>query len=167
MARTMICESKVPKTLWAEALNTTCYISNSVLIRPKFDKTPYELLRGRKTNISYFHPFGSVCYVLRPSKDNLGKFDAKSDEGIFLAYSTTSKAYRALNKKTSKIEGSINVKIDDSFNKTKDTVEPVVSLEPADTDEHTSSPNFSNGFEGFSVDPSKEASTSNMDNQYS
>jgi len=28
------------------------------------------------------------------TKDNLGKFDAKSDEGIFLGYSMNSKAYR-------------------------------------------------------------------------
>ncbi|KAI4310665.1 hypothetical protein MLD38_035625 [Melastoma candidum] len=132
IARTIICESKVPHNLWVEAVNTEYYISNRVVIRPKLDKTPYELLRGRKPNIFYFHPFGSVCYIWRPSKDNLGKFDAKSDEGIFLGYSTTSKAYRVLNKRTSKIEESINVKIDDSFKKTEDTAKHAVFLEPAE-----------------------------------
>jgi hypothetical protein len=32
--------------------------------------------------------------------ENLGKFDLKSDEGIFLGYSTNSRAYRVFNKRT-------------------------------------------------------------------
>ena len=47
-------------------------------------------------------------------KNNLGKFDAKSDEVIFLGYSITSKAYRIFNKKTLVIEESIHVTFDDS-----------------------------------------------------
>ena len=42
-------------------------------------------------------------------KDNLGKFDAKSDEAIFLGYFTNSKAYRVFNKRTLTVEESIHV----------------------------------------------------------
>ena len=49
--------------------------------------------------------------------ENLGKFDAKSDEGIFLGYSTTSWAYRVFNKRTKTVMESINVKIDDALTK--------------------------------------------------
>lgn len=63
------------------------------------EKTPYELFKGRKRNISHFHIFGCKCFVLNNEKDNLGKFDEKSDEVIFLGYSLTSKAYRIYNKK--------------------------------------------------------------------
>jgi len=35
------------------------------------------------------------CYILN---DQENKFDAKSDEGIFLGYSTNSRAYRVYNK---------------------------------------------------------------------
>ena len=52
--------------------------------------------------------FGSKCYILN-DRENLGKFDAKSDEGIFLGYSTTSQAYRAFNKRTKTVMESINV----------------------------------------------------------
>ena len=38
------------------------------------------------------------------TKDNLGKFDAKSNVGIFLGYSSSSKAYRVFNKKTMVVE---------------------------------------------------------------
>ncbi|XP_059627686.1 uncharacterized protein LOC132270528 [Cornus florida] len=47
-------------------------------------------------------------------KDNLGKFDAKSDEGIFLGYSSRSKAYRVYNKRTLVVVESIHVVFDES-----------------------------------------------------
>ena len=59
--------------------------------------------------------FGSKCYILNDREN--GKFDAKSDEGIFLGYSTTSWAYRVFNKRTKIVMESINVKIDDDLTK--------------------------------------------------
>jgi len=47
--------------------------------------------------------------MLNNGKDNLGKFDAKSDEGIFLGYSLNIKAFRIYNKRTMIIEESIHV----------------------------------------------------------
>ncbi|KAH9744421.1 Integrase catalytic domain-containing protein [Citrus sinensis] len=46
--------------------------------------------------------------------DNLGKFDPKSDVGIFLGYSNSSKAYRVYNKKTLVVEESMHVTFDES-----------------------------------------------------
>jgi hypothetical protein len=46
-------------------------------------------------------------------RENLGKFDPKIDEGIFLGYSTNSCAYRVFNKRTETVMESINVVIDD------------------------------------------------------
>ena len=51
---------------------------------------------GENLTLGILDLFGSEGYILRDG-DNLGKFDAKSDVGIFLAYSTTSKAYRVYN----------------------------------------------------------------------
>ena len=53
--------------------------------------------------------FGCKCFVLNNDKDNLGKFDAKSNEGIFLGYSLHSKEFRIFNKRTMIIEESIHV----------------------------------------------------------
>lgn len=83
MARTMLVENNLPKYFWAEVVNTSCYILNRILIRPILKKTPYELWNDKKPNISYFHAFGCKCFILNSGKDNLGKFDAKADEGIF------------------------------------------------------------------------------------
>ncbi|GJS14780.1 ribonuclease H-like domain-containing protein, partial [Tanacetum coccineum] len=45
-ARTMLADSKLPTTFWAEAVSTACYVHNRVLIVKPHNKTPYELFRG-------------------------------------------------------------------------------------------------------------------------
>ena len=83
-------------------------------------RTPYELWHGRKPNISYFHIFGCKYFIHNNDKDNLEKFDAKADEGIFLGYSTSSKAYRIFNKRSLIVEESIYVVFDEFLlNKSK------------------------------------------------
>ena len=52
------------------------------------DKIPYELWFGRPTLVKYFRIFGSRCYIKRED-DNLGKFDSRTDEGVFLGYYST------------------------------------------------------------------------------
>ena len=47
-------------------------------------------------------------------KDNLGKFDPKSNVCIFLSYSNTSKTYRVYNKRTLVVEESMHVTFDES-----------------------------------------------------
>ena len=116
MARTMLIENGLAKNYWAKAVNTANYVLNRCLIRPILKKTPYELFKGRKPNIAYLRPFGCKCFIHNNGKDNLGKFDARSDEGIFLGYSLNSKAYRVLNKRTSMVEESIHVVFDESDN---------------------------------------------------
>ena len=99
MARAMICRNNLSKLFWAEALNTASYVLNRTLItliRKSLKKTPYELWGGVKPTPHYFHIFGCKCFILNP-KDNLGKFDAKTHDGIFLGYSSSSKAYKVLN----------------------------------------------------------------------
>ena len=95
--------------------------------------------------MKYFRAFGSKCYILN-DQENLGKFDAKSDEGIFLGYSTTSQAYRGFNKRTKTIMESINVKIDDDLTKVEmindgegsSIKEPDVEVEALDIEIYTS-----------------------------
>jgi len=112
--RTLLNDTVLPKYFWAGAVNTACYIMNRSLIRPILKKTAYELYNGRKPNISHLHVFGCKCFVLNNIKDNLGKFDAKSEEGIFLGYSLNSKAFRIYNKRTIIIEESIHVSFDET-----------------------------------------------------
>ncbi|XP_070005014.1 uncharacterized protein [Nicotiana sylvestris] len=83
MARTMLFSRKLPNSFWAEAVNTACYIVNRCMTRPLVEKTPSELLKGRKPNISHLRAFGCKCFVQNNGKNSLGKFDPRSDEGEY------------------------------------------------------------------------------------
>ena len=89
-------------------INTSCYVLNRVLLRPILKKTPYEIWKNKKPNISYFKVFECKFFILK-TKDNLGKFDAKSNVGIFLGYSTSCKAFRVFIERTMVVEESIHV----------------------------------------------------------
>ncbi|WVZ91152.1 hypothetical protein U9M48_037357 [Paspalum notatum var. saurae] len=65
LARSMLDEYGTSKKFWAEAINTACYASNRLYPHRLLDKTPYELLNGRKPNILYFRVFGCKCYIYK------------------------------------------------------------------------------------------------------
>jgi transposase InsO family protein len=97
MACVMIHSKNLAQHFWGEAVNTACHIINRVYLRPETNKTPSEIWRGKKPTVKYFRTFGWRSYILR-DRENLLKFDPKSDKGIFLGYSTNSHAYRVFNK---------------------------------------------------------------------
>ncbi|GJY66980.1 ribonuclease H-like domain-containing protein [Tanacetum coccineum] len=84
-ARTMLADSKLPTTFWAEAVNTTCYVQNRVC--------PVTILN---------------------TIDHLGKFDGKADEGFFVGYSTNSKAFRVFNSRTRIVEENLHVQFSEN-----------------------------------------------------
>ncbi|GKB07826.1 retrovirus-related pol polyprotein from transposon TNT 1-94 [Tanacetum coccineum] len=100
-ARTMLADSKLRTTFWAEAVNTACYDQNRVLVIKPHNKTPYKLFLGRKPALSFMSPFGCPIIILN-TIDHLGKFDGKVDEGFFVGYSTNSKAFRVFNNALTK-----------------------------------------------------------------
>ncbi|GJY26599.1 putative ribonuclease H-like domain-containing protein, partial [Tanacetum coccineum] len=107
-ARTMLANSKLPTTFWAETVSTACYVQNRVLLVKRHNKTPYELFRGFKPALSFMRPFGCHVTILN-TLDHLGKFDGKSDEGFFVGYSLSSKAFRVYNTRTRKVEENLHI----------------------------------------------------------
>nr|GEU79179.1 hypothetical protein [Tanacetum cinerariifolium] len=78
-ARTMLANAKLPDTFWAKAVNTACYVQNRVLVIKPHNKTPMK------------------------------QVNTKGDEGYFVGYSLSSKAFRGFNKRTKKIEENLHV----------------------------------------------------------
>ncbi|GJR89649.1 retrovirus-related pol polyprotein from transposon TNT 1-94 [Tanacetum coccineum] len=111
-ARTMLIFSRLPEFLWAEAVATACFTQNRSIIHTRHNKTPYELSRGRKPNVEYFHVFGSLCYPTN-DRDDLGKMKLKVDIGVFIGYLVTSRGFRIYNRRTKKIMETIHVKFDE------------------------------------------------------
>ncbi|GKA42708.1 ribonuclease H-like domain-containing protein, partial [Tanacetum coccineum] len=106
-ARTMLADSKLPTTFWAEAVNTACYVQNMVLVIKPHNKTPYKLFLGRKPTLSFMRPFGCHVTILN-TLDHLGKFNGKSDDGFFVEYSINSKAFRVFNTRTIFVEENLH-----------------------------------------------------------
>ncbi|GJS33317.1 retrovirus-related pol polyprotein from transposon TNT 1-94 [Tanacetum coccineum] len=65
---------------------TICH--NLSIVHTLYNKTPYELIQGRKPNIQYFHVFRSLCYPIN-DRDGLEKMKPKADIGIFVELGIT------------------------------------------------------------------------------
>ncbi|GJT45095.1 retrovirus-related pol polyprotein from transposon TNT 1-94 [Tanacetum coccineum] len=111
--RTMLADSKLPTTFWAEVVNTACYVQNRVLVVKPHNKTPYELFHGRTPTLSFMRPFGCLVTILN-TIDHLGKFDGKADEGFFVRYSLNSKAFRVFNSRTRIVEENLHIRFSKS-----------------------------------------------------
>ena len=109
--RTLMMEMNVALKCQREVVSTTIYTLNCVQVKKGTHSTPFELWYRYSRNVNYFKVFGSKCYILKDFRN--GKLDAKSEEGIFLGYSTRRKAYKCLNTNTNKVVESANVRFDE------------------------------------------------------
>nr|GEX66182.1 hypothetical protein [Tanacetum cinerariifolium] len=107
-ARTMLIFSYASLFLWAKAIATACYTQNRSIIHHQYDKTPYELINGRKPDISFLHVFKAFYY---PKNDHeyIGKLRAKGNIGFFIGYFANSCAYRVYNQRTKKIIETMDI----------------------------------------------------------
>jgi hypothetical protein len=108
----MLMDSKLKDIFWTQAVHTTVHIQNRVMLRNNTDKTPYDLWKGRPTNVKHFRVFGSKCYIKRED-GRMEKFDSRVDKGVLVGYSSTRKAYKFYNLILKKVVESINVTIDE------------------------------------------------------
>ncbi|GJW35550.1 ribonuclease H-like domain-containing protein [Tanacetum coccineum] len=88
--RTMLANSKLPTTFWAEVVNTAS-------IKPA---------------LRFMRPFGYPVTFL--NIDHLGKFDGKANEGFFVGYSINSKAFRVFNSRTRIVEENLHVQFSEN-----------------------------------------------------
>ena len=109
----MLEESKLPTYFWAEAINTACFTQNISIINLAQGKTAYQLMKEKKPTLGFLHVFGCKCFVLRNQGKNLGKFEAKADEAIFVGYVIAGKAYRVYNLRLNIVMESVHVVFDD------------------------------------------------------
>ncbi|GJT57369.1 putative ribonuclease H-like domain-containing protein [Tanacetum coccineum] len=112
-ARTMLVDSKLPTTFWAEAVNTASCVQNRVLVTKPHNKTHYELFLGRKPALGFMRPFRCPVTILN-TIDHLGKFNGKADKGFFVGYSINSKAFRVFNSRTRIVEENLHVQFSEN-----------------------------------------------------
>jgi hypothetical protein len=113
MARTMLMDSKLTDIFWTHALHTIIHIQKRVMLRNNTTKNPYDLWKGRPTNVNHFRVFGNKCYIKRED-GRMGKFDSHVDKGLLVGYSSTRKTYKCYNMRLNKVVEIINVTIDET-----------------------------------------------------
>ncbi|GJZ58877.1 retrovirus-related pol polyprotein from transposon TNT 1-94 [Tanacetum coccineum] len=128
-AKTMLIFSKALMFLWAEVVATACYTQNRSLIHTRHNKTPYELVHDKKTDLTFFRVFGALCYPTNDSKD-LVKLQPTTNTRIFVGYAPSRRGYKIYNKRTRRIMETIHVQFDEL---TKQTAPMQLSTGPAPT----------------------------------
>lgn len=109
MARCLLLQSKLPLSLWAEAINTASFIRNRCPTKALDNKTPYEMWNQRKPYLGFMRIFGTRAIALQKGvKGN--KFEAKGKSLIMVGYSSESKAYRLWCPRTKTIIKSRDVR---------------------------------------------------------
>nr|GEY45765.1 hypothetical protein [Tanacetum cinerariifolium] len=96
-----------------EVVNTACHVQNRVLVVKPHNKTSYELFHGRTPTLTFMRPFGYLVTILN-TKDHLGKFDGKANEGFFVGYSLSSKAFRVFNSRTRIVEENLHIRFSEN-----------------------------------------------------
>jgi hypothetical protein len=87
----MLFDSKMPKNLWAEAMNHATWIKNRAPTRALGGITPFEVRYGRPPNLSKVVPFGTPVWV---KLVDAGKLAPRACLGHFVGFDRTSTGYR-------------------------------------------------------------------------
>ena len=116
MARCLLIEAKLHKTLWTYAVMTVVYIRNRCY-NHRIKKTPHEAFTKQKPNLQKMHIFGTICYTYVQDKK---KLDARGEKGFFLGYDKGSRAYLVYFPESGAIRKIRCVRFTDKFEDSKD-----------------------------------------------
>ena len=106
-ARSLLIESKLPKSYWLRAVDTAAYVRNLVK-KDKTAKSPYERFWARKPKTGQLKVFGCLAYVKNRKREK-SKFDPKARKHVFLGYDSNSTAYLLQDIETRNLTRARNV----------------------------------------------------------
>ena len=92
-ARCLLIQSRLPNSLWEEAVNTANYLHNRCPSRKLEGKTPYEMWFGEPPHVTSFKYFACKVHVMHRSIGG-SKLDPRSREGVFVGYCSETKGHR-------------------------------------------------------------------------
>lgn len=80
--RCMMFQAKLPISLWAETLNTTCYLMNLSPSSAISFKTPYKMWTRQTPSYAHLKVFGCQAYAYV----NQGKLAPRALKSVFIGY---------------------------------------------------------------------------------
>ena len=123
MARCILSDANLPKSLWPYAVMCSAHTRNRCFNR-RNQKTPFETLTGKQPDMSKMFKFGSKCFAFI---QNPKKLSDRAEEGIFVGYDKESPAYLVYFPENQKVKRvrcikCFNDKIEDSFVDKRDEI---------------------------------------------
>lgn len=76
--RSMLADSGLPPSLWAEAASTTVYLHNFIPSSRHPDKVPVEVWTGKRQDVSHVRPFSCDAFAKIPVEIRVSKLDPRS-----------------------------------------------------------------------------------------
>ncbi|KAL4019983.1 hypothetical protein IC575_018747 [Cucumis melo] len=107
MTRCMLHEKSLPKKFWARR-KYTVFLQNRLPTKALKEKTPFEAWYGYKPSLKFLKVFGCLCFTHVPQSKR-DKLDRRASPGVFIGYSSISKAYKIFQPQTGKIVVSRDV----------------------------------------------------------
>ena len=100
MARCLLINTKLPKSLWTYAVMMSAYIRNRCY-NQRTQQTPFFMFTGMKPNLNKIQEFGTLCYAY----DNAQKLklDARTKQGVFVGFDKGSPAYLVYHESTQSV----------------------------------------------------------------
>ncbi|CAL9022379.1 unnamed protein product [Prunus brigantina] len=111
--RALMFQMNVPKKFWSQGVLTAAYLINRLPSRVLDFKSPYEVMKGKKINLSHLRVFGCTCFVHIQSSHR-DKLDPRAVKCIFMGYSSSQKGYKCYNHNSKKLIVTRDVKFDET-----------------------------------------------------
>ncbi|MBW0502338.1 hypothetical protein O181_042053 [Austropuccinia psidii MF-1] len=110
-SRSLLLNSGLDLSYWAEAANTAIYLENLTLHKSPNFETPFSKRFNKKPSLKFLHPFG--CEAIYLDKFSKNKFSSRGVEGVFLGYGEGHQMFRILDLETGKVKTTHHVKFND------------------------------------------------------
>ncbi|KAM2668187.1 hypothetical protein EV2_019802 [Malus domestica] len=121
--RALMLQMNVPKRFWSQGVMAAVYIINRLPSRVLDFKSPLEVMKGRKIDLSHLRVFGCVCFT-HVQPHHRDKLDPRALKCIFLGYSSTQKGYKCYDPQLRKMIVSKDVRFHETnpfFSKSLET----------------------------------------------
>ena len=88
------CEQR-QKQLWPYMCTTAVYLKNWLPNSAVKDRTPYEVLHGKKPTISHLQPLGTECFdhIPEEARPLRSKLQPRAEKGWFVRYTESTKIF--------------------------------------------------------------------------
>ncbi|GBM80703.1 hypothetical protein AVEN_137224-1 [Araneus ventricosus] len=112
--RALLQESKLPKNLWAEFVNTQNYLRNRFPHKALKGKAPLNVGSDKKFSVRHFKRIGCVAYIFIPKRYR-NKLETNAQKGIMIGHALNTLGYKIFFLQSGEVIETKHVKFNESI----------------------------------------------------